>query len=147
MEQRQIVRIILTPIVFSICNLIGILNYDAAGYSKPVAELFEAIPLIGVFLLFIAFAVSASASSSSAVNAYFEDLPRRRMFGKKKLKHEFGSLRWFYLHYILVFQILPSRVALTIAEWTVHATACPLDEIPTGLSISSAIGKRSQLAM
>ncbi|KXT01489.1 hypothetical protein AC578_4530 [Pseudocercospora eumusae] len=138
-EQRQIVRIILTPIVFSICNLIGILKYDAAGYSKPVAELFEAIPLIGAFLLFIAFAVGASASRSGAVNAYFEDLPRRRMLGRNKLKHEFGSLRWFYLHYILVFQILPSRIALTIAEWAVHANACPLDEIPTGLSVSSAI--------
>lgn len=55
MQQRQIIRIIFTPVVFAVLSALAILNYDAAIYLIPLRDLYETFALASLFLLFTAY--------------------------------------------------------------------------------------------
>ena len=50
-EQRQIVRILIAPTVWSVVSLVQILDYRNAQYYQPLGEVYESIYLCCVFLL------------------------------------------------------------------------------------------------
>lgn len=120
-EQRHIVRILLTPLIFSLFNALAIGFYEAAAYLTPVAQLYEVFAVVAIFLLFLAFVCPDPREHE----AYFANLERRD--NKQKVVHDHGSLRWFYYIWIMVFQILPARLLCSIATWIIHAVLCPLD--------------------
>ena len=53
LEQRQMVRVIFTPVVFAVLSFLSIAFYGAAIYLDPIALLYEAFALASLFLLFI----------------------------------------------------------------------------------------------
>jgi len=55
-EQRQIVRISVTPAVISIFCFFGIWFQSTSGFLKPIGEYYECISLVAVYLLFLTFA-------------------------------------------------------------------------------------------
>lgn len=136
-EQRQIVRIIFTPFFFSLFYWLSICWYSASFYLEPIANLYEMICMVAVFLMFIAFLVPG-AEDRSNVDRYFVELQRNTTF-RKKPKHNRGSLRWFYVIWILIFQVLICRTAYNIGEWAFWANACPLDAEPTPLQVIEPI--------
>lgn len=56
--------------------------------------------------------------------AYFAALERQGRHHKEK--HNRGSLRWFYIIWFCVFQVLPTRVCTLVATEIIQARACPL---------------------
>ncbi|KAK4548081.1 hypothetical protein LTR36_010801 [Oleoguttula mirabilis] len=122
-EQRQIVRILLTPLIFSILSFFSLCFYNAAAYLNPVAQLYEVFAVVAIFLLFLAFVCPDPVEYDS----FFGSLERRSNRGSKAKKHSRGSLRWFYHIWIMVFQVLATRLACSIASWSVSASMCPLD--------------------
>jgi len=55
-EQRQIVRISITPSVIGGFCFLGVWFQSTSGYLKPIGEYYECFSLIAVFLLFLTFA-------------------------------------------------------------------------------------------
>ncbi|KAF2087960.1 DUF300-domain-containing protein [Saccharata proteae CBS 121410] len=52
-EQRQIIRLVLTPLVYSIFSLITLADYGSADYLEPLPDLYEAFGLACLFVLFV----------------------------------------------------------------------------------------------
>ncbi|OQV02348.1 hypothetical protein CLAIMM_07563 [Cladophialophora immunda] len=52
-EQRQILRIVSTPLVFAVIAVISAHIYDVGGYLSPWANLYEAYALASLFLLYV----------------------------------------------------------------------------------------------
>ena len=52
-EQRQIVRIVFTPVVFSALSIFSIISYSASKYLLPIQEVYENFALASLFLLFV----------------------------------------------------------------------------------------------
>lgn len=120
-EQRQIIRIIWTPLIFAVFNFFSLWFYTTAAYLEPIAQIYEVFALVAIFLLFLSFVCPHTAQRDD----FFANLEPRWPNGK--VKHERGSLRFYFCIWILVFQLLPSRIVLSIAYWIVHTTLCPLD--------------------
>ncbi|KAK3071125.1 hypothetical protein LTR53_009202 [Teratosphaeriaceae sp. CCFEE 6253] len=121
-EQRHIVRILLTPFVFGLFNAIALCFYETAEYLEPVAGLYEVFAVVAIFLLFLAYIVP----DPSGYETSFGMLERRFIVRQHK-KHEHGSLRWFHVIWVLVFQILPLHLVSAIAGWILKAVTCPTD--------------------
>jgi hypothetical protein len=96
-EQRQIIRIIFTPVVFAALSVLAILNYNAANYLTPLQDLYEGFALASLFLLFTQFV----APDEDTREAYFFNLENRKKRGSKfSRSKEYdvvpgGSLMWF----------------------------------------------------
>ncbi|EKG10592.1 hypothetical protein MPH_12450 [Macrophomina phaseolina MS6] len=52
-EQRQIVRLIMTPFFYAIFSLLALIFYGAHDYLTPLPDLYEAFALTCLFILFI----------------------------------------------------------------------------------------------
>lgn len=98
-EQRQIVRIAFYPVVFALFSCFSVLSYPASLYLLPLANVYEPVALIGVFLLFVEFA----APDPDTREEYFRNLPHQRQvggkfgFGGKWQIEEGGSSRWYHV--------------------------------------------------
>ncbi|KAF2238186.1 hypothetical protein EV356DRAFT_508855 [Viridothelium virens] len=121
-EQKQFVRIVITPAVFAIFNFFGVWFYDAAPYLEPIADYYEIFALVALFYLCLNYATPEEGQRE----AFFRELERIDARKKTKL-HNQGSLRWFYVIWFLVFQSLVSRFFTTISTWVSTATLCPLN--------------------
>lgn len=143
-EQRQMVRILLTPLIFSLFSFFSLWFYNAAAYLNAVAQLYEVFAVVAIFLLFLAFV----CPNPEQYDEYFANLERRSIHGSHLKKHGQGSLRWFYVStssglrfsptiqpqltqsqyvWMMVFQVLATRLVCSIASWAVNAAMCPLD--------------------
>lgn len=87
-EQRQIIRIVLAPVVFACVSLASIGSYSAAPYLKPIADLYEAYALASLFLLLVLY-VSPDAPTREEFFLGIENTT------KKGEVIPGGSLRWF----------------------------------------------------
>ena len=101
-EQRLLLRIILLPPVFTICNLISTIFYPSAVYLNQIPKIVEAIGLAAVFQLYVAYLTPGTTTDQR--DHYFENLERTHVKfplfcclsqRHKKHKHDRGSLRWF----------------------------------------------------
>ena len=96
-EQRQVIRIIFTPVVFAVLSAFAILDYDAAIYIIPLRDLYEAFALASLFLLFIEYVAPDEATRDT----YFFNLEnRKKRGGRFSRSKEFdvipgGSLKWY----------------------------------------------------
>jgi hypothetical protein len=105
-KQKQLIRIIWTPAVFAIFSFFGVLNYNIANYLLPVAELYECLALIAVFYLLIAYVAPPTFSGQLH---YFAGN---------------GDSQWFRNTWIVVVQVLPTRILTFIVNEVVEATHC-----------------------
>lgn len=96
-QQRQIIRIIATPVVFAVISVLAILDYNAAIYLLPVRDLYETFALASLFLLFIEFV----APDENTRDEYFSNLENRKKRGgtfSRTKEYDVipgGSLTWF----------------------------------------------------
>ena len=87
-EQRQIVRIIVTPMWFSVSSLFSIAWYSAALYIQTIGFIYEAFALAAIFLLFVQYVTP----DPQLREAYFYNLP---MLDRKGNETGRNSLPWF----------------------------------------------------
>ena len=87
-EQRQIFRVISTPVVFAIVAVISVNAYSAAEYVAPVANLYEALALASIFLLYVHYV----APEVQMREEFFQGLENRSRSGEILPG---GSLGWF----------------------------------------------------
>ena len=88
LEQRQIVRLVFTPVVFAVKNLLGIAFYSASIYITPVADLYEAFALAALLMLYVFYV----APDRSQHDQFFAMTQNR---GRKGEVTPSGSFNWF----------------------------------------------------
>ena len=117
-EQRQIVKILFTPVIFAIIAVAAMSDYHTAPYITPIAELYSAFSLAALFLLYVQFA----APDADFGQDMFATLIKVTEKGRKRDKANWPMLTW-----IAVFQLpITESVAYTI-EVATEATGnfCP----------------------
>ena len=72
-QQRQIIRIIFTPVIFAVFSLLSIIFYDAAPYLTPITDLYEVFALAAIFILFSDYVTPDNTTSQRF--SYFNSLP------------------------------------------------------------------------
>jgi hypothetical protein len=85
-EQRQIIRIVLTPLVFAIFAVISTHAYHAADYLEPLSNLYEAFALASLFLLYVQYV----APDEAIREQFFQNLEVASKRGNVT-----DGLRWF----------------------------------------------------
>lgn len=89
-EQRQILRIILFDVIFSLTSFFSIYFYVAAAYSHAFAIYYEGFAMTALFLLYVQLVCPVPTDRAQ----YFSNLQRLWVNGKVKDSSN-GSLRWF----------------------------------------------------
>lgn len=122
-QQRQIVRIIFTPVVFAVLSALSILSYSVAKYLQPLIDLYEAFALASLFMLYIEYV----APDEHARRAYFSALENRKLKSKFKPRGPYtvvpgGSLKWYHIGYVGVFIYCVVGILLTALELVTEAT-------------------------
>ncbi|OJD38123.1 uncharacterized protein BKCO1_500068 [Diplodia corticola] len=107
-EQRQIVRLIWTPVVYSVFSLLGLLFYDAYEYIEPLPELYEAFALACLFVLFVHYGRNPTVRESG--------------FTRSQTRNEFQSIADIKKTWIMVFQYPVVKTILIIAQEASTAT-------------------------
>ena len=77
-EQRQIFRIILTPLIFAIFAVAAIHSYSAANYLAAIPNLYEAWALASLFLLYVHFVVPEAHTREE----FFAQVEQRKQNGE-----------------------------------------------------------------
>ena len=108
-EQRQIIRLIFTPIVFALFSSLSIWFYPASLYLAPISTLYEAFALAALFLLFVQYLAPDSATRE----AYFHSLDNYNVKGQSL---QGGSLKWLRLKWFFVFSYPLTILITTVAE-------------------------------
>ncbi|KAF9636100.1 putative duf300-domain-containing protein [Lasiodiplodia theobromae] len=108
-EQRQIVRLIFTPVIYSILAVLSLLFYDAHEYIEPLPELYEAFALACLFVLFAHYCRNPTVRDTSG-------------FTRAKTRNEFESIADIKKTWILVFQYPIVKTILIIAQEASTAT-------------------------
>ncbi|KAM0800896.1 organic solute transporter Ostalpha-domain-containing protein [Usnea florida] len=120
-EQKQIVRIVFFPTIFSFFNFFAVWFYQRSWILLPFPELYECFALVAMFYLLVVYVTPHDATRES----HFQHLQRLHYWGKKP-KHDRGSLRWFRFLWVGVFQVLPLKLVVNLLEWILSAVQCPL---------------------
>lgn len=89
-EQRQILRIIMFNVVFSLSAFFSIYFYASAVYNHAWAVYYEGFAMTALFLLYVQL-ICANPNDRAQ---YFSNLQRLWYNGKIKESSN-GSLRWF----------------------------------------------------
>lgn len=103
---------IATPAVFAIFSLIAVHSYRVTNYIIPILELWEAVALVSVFSLMVAY---VAPETKEGMAQFFGNLPLHQRDGS--VVPGATSLRWFHKIWMGVFQILPTRlITFVLAE-------------------------------
>ena len=98
-EQRQIIRIVFGPALFSILSFFSIWSYPDSLFLEPAQDLYEPVTLAGIFLLFTEFADPNEQTRES----YFAQLEnRKKRGGRFSFKKGYdilpgGCSRWYHV--------------------------------------------------
>ncbi|KAK4691336.1 hypothetical protein P7C71_g5641, partial [Lecanoromycetidae sp. Uapishka_2] len=123
-EQKQIVRIVIFAPIFAIFNFFSVWFYRYSWILEPIPEIYETFALVSMFYLLVVYV----APEDNDREFYFQNLQRLKRYSKKPTpKHNRGSLRWFRVTWVMVFQILPINLILSLVSWIYSAVQCPLD--------------------
>lgn len=137
-EQKQIVRIILFAPIFAIFNFFALWFYNVSWILTPFPELYECFALVAIFYLMVLYV----SPDEDYRETFFHHLQRLGRY-KQQPKHSRGSLRWFQVTWVLVFQILPSKLAINIVIWALNASMCPIkyagSTASTGVSVVQSL--------
>lgn len=102
-QQRQIIRIVATPVIFAVLSVFAILDYNAAIYIIPLRDFYETFALASLFLLFVEYI----APDEDTREAYFFNLENRKKRGStfsRSKEYDIvpgGSLTWFRVSNVL----------------------------------------------
>lgn len=121
-EQKQLLRVIFTLPIFAICSFFGCWFYNIAPYLRPFPQIWEALGIVALFYFY----VNCVTPNDDVRKAFYDGLERQKVF-QRQTKHDNGSLRWFYMIWILIFQVYLGRIGTTIVFEYFEATLCPLD--------------------
>lgn len=121
-QQRQIVRIIFTPVVFATLSAISILSYSAAQYMQPLTALYEAFALASLFLLMVEYV----APDENTRAAFFENLechkPKSQWLPSKGYNVvPGGSGPWYRVSFAAVFLYVIIDTLMTVIELVTEA--------------------------
>ena len=72
-EQRQIIRIVVTPAIICACNFGGLWSYRASGYLKPIGEYSEAFAMVALYALLLTYV--APENQRGSIIQLYEALP------------------------------------------------------------------------
>jgi hypothetical protein len=116
-EQRQIVKILFTPVAFAVIALATTSNYHAAPYISSLAELYAAFALTAEFLLYIQFAVPGSD--------FGEDMFNGMLLAVEKARKK-DNANWPKVTWITVFQypVMETLSLLILIGSTAAGTYC-----------------------
>lgn len=122
-QQRQIIRIIFTPVVYSALSALSIINYQVAQYMQPLIDLYETFALVSIFLLFVEY-VAPDEHTRTTFFARLEKIKPKSKFrpSKGSIVVPGGSQVWYEVKYFAVFSYLVVDVLLTILEEATRAT-------------------------
>lgn len=138
MRFHRLVRIIIFTPISGLFTLLSVWFYDASWFLEPFPQLYECFALVAMFYLLVLYV----APHESHRDEFFVNLQRHGVL-KNKPKHDRGSLRWFKMIWVMVFQILPAKLALNVAVWTLGSVMCPLrfklSRSATALSVIESI--------
>ncbi|KIV77657.1 hypothetical protein PV11_09443 [Exophiala sideris] len=114
-EQRQILRIVFLPVVYSLFYALSLQTYAGAQYLQPVASLYEAVALVSLFLLYVDFVTPEPDTRDE----FFSKLENTN---KKGQNVPGGRLKWFRRSWRIVFLYLVAYTILIIAQEITQAT-------------------------
>ena len=117
-QQRQIVRIVFTPVVFCLFSVGTVANYSSAIYMAPIQDLYETFAMMSIFLLFVEWV----APNPLARDEYFTNVENYKskggLFSKSK-SYEIipgGSFGWFKSKWFFIFLSFIVDIIITIAQ-------------------------------
>jgi len=120
-QQRQIIRIIFTPVVFAVLSALSILNYKVAIYLQPLIDLYETFALAALFLLYTEYVAPDKDTRLSYFDA-LEHLKPRSMFRNKGYDViPGGSQNWYLSKYLAVFLYVNIDIVMTIVQEVTQA--------------------------
>lgn len=117
-QQRQIIRIIFTPCVFSSLSAVTIVNYPiVAKYMEPLISLYETFCLAALFLLFVEYVTPDEHTRTN----YFAALENRQPKGKFGMSKGYtviagGCQIWFERIWFAVFCFVVVDILMAITE-------------------------------
>jgi hypothetical protein len=117
-QQRQIIRIVFTPVVFCLFSVCSVANYSTSIYMDPIRDLYEVFAMASIFLLFVEWV----APDPSTLLAYFSTLENRKPQGGRFSKGKSytlipgGSLNWFKTKWSIMFLSLVIDIIITIVQ-------------------------------
>lgn len=121
-QQRQIIRIIFTPVVFSVLSAVSIVDYEAARYMKPLIALYETFSLASLWLLYLEYV----APDADTRDSCFSNLDRcKKPWFKKNAEFRIipgGSLKWYQRRHVFVFAYVVIDTLATIIQEITQAT-------------------------
>lgn len=118
-EQRQIFRLIATPLMYSIFGIASIYATKAAVYLEPVPQLYEAYALASLFLLYVYY-VAPEAHTRDEFFHNLEDISK----GHGKPGH---GLRWFRVsHRCASHHVVADRLHRELGELSLSTFCCTL---------------------
>lgn len=120
-EQRQVIRVLFTPVIFCLFSVFTQIHYNAAIYMPPIRDLYESFAMAAIFLLFVEYVTP----DPSTRFAYFTSLENHKSRGRGKKGYDVvpgGSLRFFKTRWIIIFLFLLVEVIITIAQEASQAT-------------------------
>ena len=122
-QQRQVIRIIFFPVVYSVLSALSIVDYKVAQYMQPLIELYETFALASLFLLFIEYV----APDEHTRDQYFDTLECRKPKSPFIPSKGFrvvpgGSRKWFQIKWIAIFGYVIVDIAFTVGNEVSLAT-------------------------
>ena len=120
-EQKQIVRIILFAPIFALFNFFSLYAYHVSWVLLRFPELYECFALVAMFYLLVLYV----APNEGTRETFFHHLQRLGRYSHQPV-HNRGSLQWFQTSWVLVFQILPAKLIISLVTWILNASMCPI---------------------
>lgn len=117
-QQRQIIRVVFTPVVFCLFSVISVAEYSTAIYMVPIRDLYEVFAMASIFLLFIEWV----APDPSTRESYFANVENRKKRGSKFSKDKSydvipgGSLKFFKSKWSILFLSLVVDIIIFITQ-------------------------------
>ncbi len=117
-EQRHIVKVVFTPVAFTIIAVAAMSNYHVAPYIAPLGELYAAFALVALFLLYIQFAAPGADFGEDMFVALVKAVEK----GRKRDKATWPMTTW-----VAVFQLPVAELICLVVEIATEATGrfCP----------------------
>lgn len=124
-QQRQLMRIVLLPGVFAIFSWISVYDYSVDKYVVSIPKIYETYA-VACFFQFMLHVLTNTEDESKRYE--FMAQAERRTIKKSKRIHDKGSLRWYKVRSMLVFQSPFITLLGVIATEIIAAKTCDDDD-------------------
>jgi hypothetical protein len=117
-QQRQVIRIVFTPVVFCLFSVATVARESTAIYMSPIQDLYETFAMTSIFLLFVEWV----APNPLTRDEYFTNLENYKAKGGRFSKDKSydtipgGSFAWFKSKWIFIFLSFIVDIIITIVQ-------------------------------